>query len=321
MRTEILKFLVTQAEIDPDIYLIVGDLGFSVVEEFMQKFPTRFINAGIAEQNMIGMAAGLAMAGKHVYAYSIIPFITMRCYEQIRNDLCDQKLRVKLIGVGGGFSYGADGMTHHALEDIAIMRTLPEMTVVCPGSKFETRQLAEQIHALETPTYIRLAANEELVTYPDPVDIKLGKVIEIIKHPTQFIVATSNALDLAYQVCTDLAQYGINIGLLSLPTVKPLDTEFFLSKNISALFTIEEHFIFGGIGELIAHELLKHGRGNFIFHSFGVDDFYFRQVGNRSYLKEQAHLSVQHIVAGIKNKLAGQTVLQQNTNSQLQQQL
>ncbi len=299
MRTAFFQFLLQQAEVDPNLYLIVGDVGFSLIEPFQQKFPTRYINAGVAEQNMIGVAAGLAMSGKNVYVYSIIPFTTLRCFEQIRDDLCYQQLPVKIVGVGAGFSYGAMGVTHHAIEDVAVLRSLPEMTVVAPGSVLETRALLPQIHTLNAPAYVRFGNNEETITYPANTTITLGKAVEIIPHPDRYIVATGNALDLAYKVCKTVG----DIGLVSMPTIKPLDTTFFTSRKLSAVFTIEEHSVIGGLGDAVARTLCEEVEHKVIFKAFGVQDFYFHEAGPRAYLLEKAGLSSDVISAVIKEKI------------------
>lgn len=305
MRKAFFDCLFEQAHHDHNLYLMIGDVGFSVVESFQQTFPQRFINAGIAEQNMIGVAAGLAMAGKNVYVYSIVPFVTMRGFEQIRNNLCYQKLQVKLIGVGGGFSYGALGVTHHAIEDIAIMRALPEMSVVAPANKYEASALFGDINEKLGPVYIRLSNNEELVTYPKNTTPKFGKTIVITPHHERYIIATGNALDLAYQTQQHLATIGIDIGLASMPTIKPLDYEFLANQSLQALFTIEEHSIVGGLGESIASTLFRLGRNTITFHSFGVNDVYAHGAGTRSFLKEQAGLSKEKIAEVIVEKLKG----------------
>lgn len=306
MRTIFFQQLMTLAHADPNLYLVVGDVGFSVIETFQQTFGHRYINAGVAEQNMIGLAAGLAMAGKNVYVYSIVPFVIMRCFEQIRDDLCYQQLPVKLVGVGGGFSYGPMGVTHHALEDAALMRMLPEMSVIAPGNKYETGHLVPQINALKGPAFLRLSNGNELVTYPEGTEVVLGKACEIIKHPRYCIVATGNALDLGWQVCKHLESLGFDIGLVSMPTIKPLDEHFFLTRNFDAIFTIEEHFINGGLGEAIARMLCEKIDRKIIFHAFGVDDFYFHEAGSRDYLKEKAGLSVEKIVGVILGKIRNQ---------------
>jgi len=309
MRTTFIQYLEQEAARDPNLYFIVGDVGFSVIEKFKEKYGNRYINAGIAEQNMIGVAAGLAMAGKNVYVYSIIPFVTMRCFEQIRNDLCYQQLPVKLIGVGGGFSYGPMGVTHHALEDVAVMRCLPGMTVVAPGSTFETEALLPHINTLDGPSYLRLSNNEELALYNDNTQVTIGKAVSLVPHDTNIIVACGNALDLGIKVQKHLSEMGIDIGLVSMPTIKPLDEDFFLSKNLNAVFTLEEHSVIGGLGEAISRFLCENFDHKIIFHAFGVNDFYYHIKGSRSYLNEKAGLNIDAIVDMIQQKIRLKTHL------------
>ena len=305
MRSVFLNYLLTEAANDSRIYLVADDTGFSVIEPFKERFPQRYINAGIAEQNMIGISAGLAMAGKKVYVYGIIPFMTMRCFEQIRLDLCyHQDIAVTIIGVGGGFSYGPMAATHHALEDVALMRILPHMTVVAPGSKYEVSQLASQIHEVNGPCYLRLGNNEEAVTYP-PTPLILGKALEIIPHDEVLIIATGNALDLGYAVCTYLNNQGVSAGLVSMHTIKPLDIDYLRNKmpHLKALFTVEEHFIAGGLGEQVAYVIAEHAPKKIIFKAFGINDFYFHETGTRKYLLKKAGLSTENIVHEIKERL------------------
>lgn len=303
MRTIFFQQLMSLAHADPNLYLVVGDVGFSVIETFQQAFGHRYINAGVAEQNMIGLAAGLAMAGKNVYVYSIVPFVIMRCFEQIRDDLCYQQLPVKLVGVGGGFSYAPMGVTHHALEDVGLMRMLPEMSVVAPGNKYETAQLVPQFNALKGPGYLRLSNGNELVSYPENTTVVLGKACEIIQSARWCIVASGNALDLGWQVCKELEKMGIDMGLVSMPTIKPLDEEFFLDRGFEGIFTIEEHFVNGGMGEAIARMVCEKIDRKVLFHAFGVNDFYFHEAGSRDFLKEKAGLSVGSVVEVILKKI------------------
>ncbi len=294
MRNTFMQCLMQEAHRNENIFLVVGDVGFSVIEQFQAQFPNRYLNAGIAEQNMIGVAAGLAMAGKQVVVYTIIPFLTMRCFEQIRVDLCYQQLPVKLVGVGGGFSYATAAASHHAIEDIAIMRCLPGMTVIAPGSKYETEQLTPQLFNLTGPSYMRLANNEELVKYPDNTPITIGTAIEIIPAHEYLIIATGNALDLGFQVCQKLRTEHFDIGLISMPTIKPLDIDFLQHKQpgLKGIFTIEEHNVIGGLGEAIARCVMETFKQKIIFKAFGVNDFYFHEAGSRAYLNEKARLSI-----------------------------
>ena len=261
MRNTFMQYLMQEAARNENIYFITGDLGFSVVEKFQAQFPKRFLNAGIAEQNMIGVAAGLAMAGKQVIAYSIIPFITMRCFEQVRIDLCYQNLPVKLVGVGGGFSYAPDAGSHHSIEDIAIMRSLPGMTVIAPGSKYEVEQLTPQLFNLTGPSYLRLSINEELVKYPENTTVTIGKAIEIIPGHEYQIIATGNALDLGFQVCQKLRALGMDIGLVSMPTIKPLDINTILEsvEKTGRCVIIHEAPRTCGVGADISAQIAEQG--------------------------------------------------------------
>lgn len=315
-----MQCLLQMAEQNPNLYLIVGDVGFSVIEPFQKKFPNRYINAGIAEQNMIGMAAGLAMAGKNVYVYSIIPFVTMRCFEQIRIDLCSQQLPVKLIGVGGGLSYGPSGITHHAIEDIAIMRALPEMTVIAPGSKFEAQQITPKLNTVKGPLYLRLSNSENSVIYPENIEIKIGKAVEVIPHDEFLIIATGNAVDLGFSVQKYLENIGIHVGFVSMPTIKPIDSAYFEAKKqtLKAIFTIEEHNVIGGLGEALARMICENFEQKIIFKAFGINDFYFHEVGTRAYLNKKAGLSVEKIGNEIAEKLIHNKLAKKSTyrNSQ-----
>jgi transketolase len=310
MRKLFIKKLIELAKNDPNIYLIAGDLGFSVIEPFREKFSDRFINAGISEQNMIGVAAGLALAGKKVYVYSIIPFVTMRCFEQIRVDLCYQNLPVRMVGVGAGFAYGAMGSTHYATEDVSMMRALPNMTVIVPGSNFELENLMWQINDLPGPAYIRLSKNEEKILYPDSCNlksnIKLGQVIELIPSNKNLILVSGDILSVALDLCKKLRNLGIDIGLLSVPTIKPLNFDF-IKSDLESIFTIEDHSLIGGLGEIVAMHICQNlGQKlnkNIIFKPFGLPDCYFHEIGSRDYLRNKAGLSVDAILNEILKKL------------------
>src|SRR5208283_2815322 len=168
------------AEEDSRICLVVGDLGFGVVEPFAERFPTRFLNVGVAEQNMTGVAAGMAMCGKIVFTYSIANFPTLRCVEQIRNDICHHDANVKIVSGGCGLNYGALGVTHHATEDVAVMRALPEITIVAPGDPVEARHATRALAEQPGPAYLRLGkAHEPEVHMSDDVGFKLGRAIMV----------------------------------------------------------------------------------------------------------------------------------------------
>jgi len=306
MRTTFIKQLVQNAEQDSSIYLVCGDLGFSVIEAFREKFPERFINAGIAEQNMIGLAAGLAMAGKKVFVCSIVPFLTMRCFEQVRNNICYQNLNIKLIGVGAGFSHATLGQSHHSIEDIALMNVLPGMTIFAPGSKYEAAALMQSFFDVEGPGYLRIANNEELVQYPESCVLRLGKILEIIPNDQALILATSNALDLAYQVQQNLAAQGVIFGLASAHTLKPFDAQYLLSKQntLKMIYTMEEHSVIGGLGSIVASTIAQNFNHHVMLKLFGINDFYFHEAGSRKDLLAKAGLTVENISGTIVETLS-----------------
>ncbi|MBM3886924.1 1-deoxy-D-xylulose-5-phosphate synthase [Candidatus Dependentiae bacterium] len=303
MRTAFMQTLIKMAEQDPNLYLIVGDVGFSVIEEFQQKFHQRYINAGVAEQSMIGLAAGLAIAGKNVFVYSIVPFVTMRCFEQIRNDLCYQYLPVKIVGNGGGLDYGSLGATHHAIEDIAIMRSLPHMTVLAPGSSQETRALTQELSHYKGPAYLRLSRSENNIPYRLNAPITIGTSIIIIPHDTCLLVTTGNTLDLGYDICKSLKEESIALGLVSVPTIKPLNLSW-LSNNVATLFTLEEHNTHGGFGEAIGAYLAQSFDKKIFFKSFAIEDKYCHEAGKSEFLRNKVSLNRTSIIHQIKNYLS-----------------
>lgn len=175
MRKVFIETLIQIARKDPRIFLVTADMGYSVLEPFQNEFPERFLNAGVAEQNAVTLAAGLATSGYIPYVYSIVPFITMRCFEQIRVNLAYMQTNVRLIGVGAGFEYGPSGATHHAIEDIAIMRALPGMTVCCPGDNLEAEQIISQSIDYQGPMYIRIGKNKHSVLHKSGANIQISK--------------------------------------------------------------------------------------------------------------------------------------------------
>lgn len=301
MRKLFVQKLVEFAEQDPNVFLLAGDLGFSVIEPFKEKFQDRFINAGIAEQNMIGVAAGLALTGKKVFVYTIIPFLTMRCFEQIRVDLCYQNLPVVLVGVGAGFAYGSLGATHHSIEDIAIMRALPNMAVIVPGSNLELNSLMNEIKTISGPVYLRLSKNEQNIVYPQNIKIKMNHGVEIIPSDFNLILASGDIVSVAFDVCIKLRNLGIDIGLYSIPTIKPLNCDFILSRKntLKSVFTIEDHSWIGGLGEMVFSFVGQIFENKILVKNFSIPDKYFCNIGSRDYLRNKAGLSVENISAEI----------------------
>lgn len=299
MRKAFIDTLIEMAEKDERIFLLTGDLGFSFLEGFKQRFPGRFINMGVAEQNMIGVAAGMALSGKIVFVYSIASFVTMRCFEQIRNDLCHQKLNVRIIGVGAGVAYGTAGATHHSIEDVAIMRSLPNMEVISPGDEVETALALKHTVRHKGPVYIRLSKGGEPVVHAKRnFDIHKGIVLEDGKSIA--IIVSGAMLYTAKQVSEGLKKYGIHARLISMPMIKPLDkaaiTAF--SKAAKAIFTIEEHGIIGGLGTAVAEVLCESGFKG-LYKRFALPESYNTCMGDQKCLLKRNSLSADKVVKNI----------------------
>src|SRR5882724_5930015 len=223
MRTAFFRVLLELAEKDDRITLMVGDLGFGVVEQFMRRFPGRFINAGVAEQNMMGLATGLALSGRVVFTYSIGNFPTLRCLEQIRNDACYHRADVKVVAVGGGFAYGSLGMTHHATEDLAIMRALPHMMVVAPGDPVEVEHATRALAIHAGPCYLRLGRAGETIVHRPDVEFELGRAIRVRDGRDVTLISTGGLLETTVRVAACLAGDRVEARVLSMHTLKPLD--------------------------------------------------------------------------------------------------
>jgi len=277
---------------DERVFLLTADMGYSVFETFREEFPDRFFNTGIAEQNTIGIAAGLASRGNIVFVYSIIPFVTMRCFEQVRLDLAYNKSNVKIVGVGAGLAYGSLGSSHHALEDIAIMRSLPNMTVLCPGDPVETKELIRQSYELDGPVYIRLGKQGEPKIHKDDKKIPLGKAIQITRGDDLVLITTSTMLETGKKWVDEWRDEGISVSLVSMPTIKPFDSEFIenLCKKNIPIITLEEHNIIGGLGTAVAEIIAESGQ-KVNFKRMGIPDTFSHYVGNSFYQKEKFKLN------------------------------
>lgn len=294
MRTAFISELIAQAERDPKIWLLTADLGFSALEPFAEKFPDRYVNVGVAEQNMVGIAAGLAHSGKQVFTYSIGNFSTMRCLEQIRNDVCYHRMNVKIVAVGAGFAYGPQGYTHHVIEDLAVMRTLPGMKTLTPADPLETHWITQQAVADTGPCYLRLGkAGEQNLRAPedfhpprqlgDPICLKSG-------HDAQ-LFGTGSLLRNALDAASALEKSGISLGVWSVPCLNPLNEEmiFQSTENQSVVFTFEEHNNQAGLGGRFA-ELYSSIAGGPRLCRIGVENAPPDVYGDQDHLRRWAGL-------------------------------
>ncbi len=258
MRTNFINQLIEEARHNDKIFLLVGDLGYHVIEPFAEEFPDRFLNVGIAEQNMAGIAAGLAMTGYNVYFYSIGNFPTIRCLEQIRNDIAYHQANVKVVSVGAGYAYGSLGATHQATEEIGALRVLPNIVVATPGDPLEARAITKISASYDGPMYIRLGkAGEKTVHTEDSINLKIGDICSVITREGNqtAVLACGNILDAALHQIND---ENLNYDLYSVPFVKPINKEQLINivkTHPAGLITIEEHQKSCGMGSAIIEVL------------------------------------------------------------------
>lgn len=295
MRNAFIRTLKETAAEHPEVWLLCADLGFSVLEGFAEQYPDRYVNVGVAEQNMTGVAAGLALSGKTVFTYSIANFPTIRCLEQIRNDVCYHNLNVKIVAVGGGFAYGSAGYTHHGLEDLAVMRVMPNMTIFAPGDPIEAAWATEACLTQQGPCYLRLGKGGEPVIHSAKLRVQIGKAILMREGFDLTIGASAGALHLGMEAAALLAIEGISAELLSFPTLQPFD---FGSLGLSLtktghLITIEEHGK-GGLGSIVAEFLAVSDRRT-KFRPLYANVAPGNTGGGRNELSTRAGLSVENV--------------------------
>lgn len=301
MRNTFVDTLYEMAENDKNTVLMTGDLGFGVLTKFWETYPEQFINAGICEQNMASVAAGMGLEGKNVFLYSIGNFPTLRCIEQIRNNICYHKSNVTIVAVGAGFSYGALGMTHHATEDIAVMRALPEMTVFTPCDPIETEQATRLAHKINGPCYIRLGRGGEKNLHLNKVQVEVGKAL-LLREGKDKVILCAGAIANEAVLASELLQHeGISCGVYSFPTVKPIDKETIieLASTMGDIYTLEEHNICGGFGSAVAEVMAEWGCSAKL-HRFSLNDEYTSVVGSQSYLRNYYNLSGEVIANRLK---------------------
>lgn len=288
MRDSFINRLTQMAATDSRVMLITGDLGFGVMDNFRQRFPTQFLNVGVAEQNMIGVATGLALEGYTVFTYSIANFAFMRCLEQIRNDAAYHECNVNVVSIGGGFSYGALGVSHHATEDLAIMRSLPQVTVVAPADCWEAAEATAALATTPGVGYLRLDKTSAPIMRTPEEQFHLGKARCVRDGRDVTLAATGGIVAEALAAADMLSAAGIDCRVLSIHTISPLDEETLLRCAIETgrIVTIEEHAVTGGLGGAVA-ETLADAQAQCEFRRIGLPKRFSTIVGSQEYLRSQ----------------------------------
>lgn len=260
-RQVICDTLMELAKDDKDIYVLTSDSrGSASMTNFANEYPKQFVEVGIAEQNLVGIAAGLATTGKKCFAASPACFLTMRSIEQVKVDVAYSNTNVKLIGISGGVSYGALGMSHHSLQDIAVMRAIPNMDIFLPADRFETEKLVRELVKYDKPAYIRIGRNPVDDVYESTdFDFEIGKANVMREGKDITIIATGETVKPAIEASDELKELGIKCRVLNMHTIKPLDEEAIIkaAKETGHIITVEEHSIYGGLGAAVSEVVVQ----------------------------------------------------------------
>ncbi len=305
MRNAYISTLHQLAKSNENILALVADNGTIVYDEYREDFPDRFINFGISEANMISVAAGLASCGKIPFAYTIANFLAFRAYEQIRNDVCMQKMNVKIVGIGVGFVYSNLGPTHHSTEDIAVMRVLPEMTIFSPSDPLETVKVTNAAASIVGPVYLRLATGGSPKIYENDYDFEVGKGVTLREGNDLSIITTGSIVHEALQAVNALEELGISVRLINIHTIKPMDRDIILkaANETRAILTVEEHSITGGLGSCVAEVLAEEDCELVSFRRLGLNNVFPQGYGNYQEMKVLNGLSRDDIVKEVNSLL------------------
>lgn len=298
MRNAFAEEMTRVAATDKRVVVLSGDIGNKLFDKLKVVDEKRFYNCGIAEANMMGVAAGMALSGLRPFVYTITPFTTTRCFEQIRVDVCYHHAPVVIVGTGSGLSYSELGPTHHSLEDMAILRTLPGMRVLAPCDASELRQALHEVLKDDSPTYIRIGKKGEADIHASPPDLKLGKVLVIRPGTDVALLCAGNMMADTLKAADLLAAYGISAEVVSFHTVKPLDADYLqqAASRFKLLVTVEEHSRIGGFGSAVAEWRMAQPL-NVAQLAFGTEDVFMHEVGSQTYARKKFGLTADNIAA------------------------
>lgn len=304
MRDTFVKTLLEEAKKNLDIVLMTGDLGFGVLDTFQRELPDQFINSGVNEQAMMGLAAGYASTGKRVFVYSIGNFPTLRCLEQIRNDVCLMNNPVVVVSVGAGYAYGSQGYTHHALEDVAVLRALPNMDVIVPADPFETVSITQYLASTKKPSYLRLGKSNEPNLHSTEMKCIPGKVNVIAAGSVGTLIFSGSVGVVAISSHEKLLSDSISTSVVSMPFVSQIDIDFLRdAARKGPIIVIEEHSYRGGLGSAIL-ESLSHHSINAKIALVASDQNNLSQIGDQEFLRRENGISVENVVRKFKALLA-----------------
>ena len=307
MRNAFADAISRLAETDPRVVLLSGDIGNRLFDAFKQRFPERFFNCGVAEANMTGMAAGMAMCGLRPFTYTITPFATTRAMEQIRVDVCYHNVPVTIVGTGSGLSYASLGPTHHSCEDVAMLRSLPNMTVVCPADAAEVRQAVAAVMTMEGPAYLRLGKKGEPTVHQQDPQFRIGKAILVRPGNDVCLLGTGNMVAVAVDAAAALQSAGVSAAVYSMHTVKPLEETLLAEvfRRFPLVAVVEEHSRLGGLGGSIAEWLAAQRVPAGRLLSFGTPDAFLGELGNQQHARELCGLTAAAIAQRVAEERGG----------------
>jgi transketolase len=305
MRNAFAKKIEELAGQDERVVLLMGDIGNRMFNSYRDKYPSRFFNAGVAEANMVTMAAGMAAEGLRPFCYTIAPFLTSRAYEQIKVDLGYHHLPVVLVGTGAGLSYASLGATHHSLEDIGILRTVPGLNIFCPGDSLELEAILPMTLDLASPSYLRIGKKGEPAVHSSVPSMEIGKNLLVQEGEEVCLLSTGNLLPVAVDVAGTLEKEGHSVRVESLPTLVPLDRDGILRvlKDFPVVATMEEHGRNGGLGEAVSSLFAAEGNLRAKLLRFDAGDAFLHKTCNQAQAREYLGLTTQNMVATISPHL------------------
>ena len=305
MRNAFAAAITELAAKDERIVLLSGDIGNRLFDRYREKHPTRFYNCGVAEANMTGMAAGLALSGLRPFTYTITPFATTRVIEQIRVDICYHDVPVVIVGTGSGLSYASLGPTHHSCEDVGILRCFPNLTVLCPADALEVGPVIEAALALPGPAYIRLGKKGEPTIHEKPPKIEIGRGLVMREGDDVCLLGMGTMTATALEAAKQLVAHGISARVVSMHTVKPLDEPLLREsfERFKVVAVVEEHSVIGGLGSAVAEWLAAHGPKKAVLEAIGTPDAFISEAGSQQWMREKCGLTPQAVAERIVGRL------------------
>jgi transketolase len=303
MKATFINTLTDLMEKNEEIVTITADMGFSVFEDLQKKQPKRFINSGVTEQASVSIAAGMALSGYKVFFYAQASFATMRCFEQLHLDMAYNNLNIKVIGMNAGFSLCQLGVSHFSVEDVGIIRTLPNVTILTPGTPHEMKWALNQAYKIDGPVYLRYSKLQDINSVKLPA-IAIGKLVEVQKGTDAVLLVSGGIMKNAREAAQLLKKKNIYVGIYSMPTIKPLSKKSLITmtSNVKHVFTLEEHSMIGGLGSTVA-EIFAEIPESPLLHRLAIPDSFIGVTGSIDYLLDFSGLSPLKIAASITKAL------------------